>query len=264
MSVLAHPRTLPLLVAGAFFMEFLNGTVIATALPAMARDFGMRPVDLSVGVSAYLFTPGAAAARQRLGGGALRRAAGVLHGGAGLHAGLGRLRVLDRPRLLHPGPHRPGRGRGPDGAGGALGRAARDPQGGPHARHGDPHLAGPDGAGDRAAARRVHRHGRVLALDLLHQPAARPSRPRAGGARRAARARRHAPPLRRGRLRARRARRAGAAERGRADGPGDGPMAARPRQRRGGRRARRSGAAAHQAAPGPAACGSTASRARAS
>ena len=56
MSFLAHPRTLPLLVAGAFFMEFLDGTVIATALPAMAGDFGLRPVDLSVGVSAYLFT----------------------------------------------------------------------------------------------------------------------------------------------------------------------------------------------------------------
>ncbi len=56
MSLLDHPRTLPLLVAGAFFMEFLDGTVIATALPAMARDFGLRPVDLSVGVSAYLFT----------------------------------------------------------------------------------------------------------------------------------------------------------------------------------------------------------------
>ncbi len=56
MSFLSHPRTLPLLVAGAFFMEFLDGTVIATALPAMARSFGVRPVDLSVGVSAYLFT----------------------------------------------------------------------------------------------------------------------------------------------------------------------------------------------------------------
>lgn len=56
MSLLNHPRTLPLLVAGAFFMEFLDGTVITTALPAMAADFGARPVDLSVGVSAYLFT----------------------------------------------------------------------------------------------------------------------------------------------------------------------------------------------------------------
>ena len=56
MTLLTHPRTLPLLVAGTFFMEFLDGTVIATALPAMAGDFGLRPVDLSVGVSAYLFT----------------------------------------------------------------------------------------------------------------------------------------------------------------------------------------------------------------
>ncbi len=54
--LLDHPRTLPLLVAGAFFMEFLDGTVIATALPAMAKTFDVRPVDLSVGVSAYLFT----------------------------------------------------------------------------------------------------------------------------------------------------------------------------------------------------------------
>ncbi len=31
-----------LLVAGAFFMEFLDGTVIATALPDMAKSFGDR------------------------------------------------------------------------------------------------------------------------------------------------------------------------------------------------------------------------------
>lgn len=43
-----------LLVAGAFFMENLDATVIATALPAMARDFGTAPAHLSVGVSAYL------------------------------------------------------------------------------------------------------------------------------------------------------------------------------------------------------------------
>lgn len=45
-----------LLVAGAFFMEFLDGTVIATALPAMARSFGVPAVDLSIGISAYLMT----------------------------------------------------------------------------------------------------------------------------------------------------------------------------------------------------------------
>ena len=37
-------------------MEFLDGTVIATALPQMAVSFGLRPVDLSLGMSAYLLT----------------------------------------------------------------------------------------------------------------------------------------------------------------------------------------------------------------
>ena len=45
-----------LLVAGAFFMEQLDGTVIATALPQMAQSFGVAPVDLNVGMSAYLLT----------------------------------------------------------------------------------------------------------------------------------------------------------------------------------------------------------------
>ena len=45
-----------LLVAGAFFMEFLDGTVIATALPEMAKSFGTEAVALNVGISAYLIT----------------------------------------------------------------------------------------------------------------------------------------------------------------------------------------------------------------
>ncbi|MHB0260663.1 MFS transporter [Klebsiella pneumoniae] len=45
-----------LLVAGAFFMEFLDGTVIATALPDMARNFGVIAVELNIGISAYLIT----------------------------------------------------------------------------------------------------------------------------------------------------------------------------------------------------------------
>ena len=47
---------LPLLVAAAFFMENLYGTVIVTALPQMARSFGVQPVDMSIGVSAYVLT----------------------------------------------------------------------------------------------------------------------------------------------------------------------------------------------------------------
>lgn len=44
------------LVAAAFFMENLDGTIIATALPQMARSFHIHPVDLSIGITAYLLT----------------------------------------------------------------------------------------------------------------------------------------------------------------------------------------------------------------
>jgi EmrB/QacA subfamily drug resistance transporter len=45
-----------LLVAGTMFMEQLDGTVIATSLPQIAASFGVAPVDLNVGMSAYLLT----------------------------------------------------------------------------------------------------------------------------------------------------------------------------------------------------------------
>ena len=47
-------RYLPYLVAGAFFMENLDATVITTALPEMARSFGVAPAQLSIGISADL------------------------------------------------------------------------------------------------------------------------------------------------------------------------------------------------------------------
>jgi MFS family permease len=45
-----------LIVACAFFMEMLDGSVIATALPQMAKTFHENPVNLSIGMSAYLLT----------------------------------------------------------------------------------------------------------------------------------------------------------------------------------------------------------------
>src|ERR1700753_2237175 len=48
--------TIALLVAGALFMEQLDGTVIATALPQMATSFGVAAVDINIGISAYLLT----------------------------------------------------------------------------------------------------------------------------------------------------------------------------------------------------------------
>ncbi len=44
------------LIAAAFFMENLDGTIIATALPQMARSFHAGAVSLNVGMTAYLIT----------------------------------------------------------------------------------------------------------------------------------------------------------------------------------------------------------------
>src|SRR5215210_2040058 len=49
-------RPLALLVAGTFFMENLDGTIIATAAPMMAADLGVGAVDVNVAITAYLVT----------------------------------------------------------------------------------------------------------------------------------------------------------------------------------------------------------------
>ena len=45
---------LAVLVAGTFYMEFLDATVIATALPQMAQTFHTSPITLSAGMSVYM------------------------------------------------------------------------------------------------------------------------------------------------------------------------------------------------------------------
>lgn len=47
---------LALLVAGAFFMEILDGTVIAPAAPHIAADLGVAPVDINVAITGYVLT----------------------------------------------------------------------------------------------------------------------------------------------------------------------------------------------------------------
>ncbi|WP_247045991.1 MFS transporter [Arthrobacter rhizosphaerae] len=49
------PR-LALLVAATFFMEFLDGTVLVTAIPSIATDFAVAPTDVNVTMTAYLMT----------------------------------------------------------------------------------------------------------------------------------------------------------------------------------------------------------------
>src|SRR4051794_10685803 len=47
-------RGLALLVAGAMFMEILDGTVIAPAAPHIARSFGVPAVSVNVAITGYV------------------------------------------------------------------------------------------------------------------------------------------------------------------------------------------------------------------
>src|SRR4029078_4134864 len=44
----------PLVVATALFMENTDNTILATALPTIARDLGLDPISLKLAVTSYL------------------------------------------------------------------------------------------------------------------------------------------------------------------------------------------------------------------
>jgi EmrB/QacA subfamily drug resistance transporter len=54
MSKAPYPRIVPLIVAAALFMETLDMTVIATALPAIAHALKVNPLHLSLAITSYL------------------------------------------------------------------------------------------------------------------------------------------------------------------------------------------------------------------
>ena len=51
-----HYRTTALIIASALFMEQLDSTVLATALPTMARYFDVSPSHMSVALTSYLLS----------------------------------------------------------------------------------------------------------------------------------------------------------------------------------------------------------------
>lgn len=51
-------RSVALLVASAFFMENVAGTIISRAAPRMAHSGGVHAVQINVAITAYLLTPG--------------------------------------------------------------------------------------------------------------------------------------------------------------------------------------------------------------
>ncbi len=82
-AVRVGPRTVALIVASALFMEQLDGTVLATALPTMARSFDVDPLHMNVALTSYLlslavFIPASGKAADRFGSRTVFRAAIVL------------------------------------------------------------------------------------------------------------------------------------------------------------------------------------------
>lgn len=55
----ARARMIALVVAGALFMQQLDGSIIATSLPPMAGSFHVRALDLSTGLTVYLLATAA-------------------------------------------------------------------------------------------------------------------------------------------------------------------------------------------------------------
>src|SRR6201996_6989967 len=49
-------KVVPLIVACALFMEQLDGSIIATALPAISRSLGADPLHLNLAITSYLFS----------------------------------------------------------------------------------------------------------------------------------------------------------------------------------------------------------------
>jgi len=59
-AVISRPklgfRSMALIIASAMFMEQLDATVLATALPTMARDFGVSAPAMSIALTSYLLS----------------------------------------------------------------------------------------------------------------------------------------------------------------------------------------------------------------
>lgn len=103
---LSRSTKIALLVAATFFMENLDATIIATALPDIAHSFGVAAVDLNIAMSAYMlalaaFIPISGWLADRLGARRVFASAIVLFSLASLLCGLsGSLEMFLAARVL--------------------------------------------------------------------------------------------------------------------------------------------------------------------
>ncbi|WP_240147779.1 DHA2 family efflux MFS transporter permease subunit [Luteibacter yeojuensis] len=99
-------RTVALIIASAMFMEQLDGTILATALPAMSESFDVSPLHMSVALTSYMlslavFIPASGAIADRYGSRNVFRAAIALFTVGSVLCGVsGNLPLLVMSRLL--------------------------------------------------------------------------------------------------------------------------------------------------------------------
>jgi EmrB/QacA subfamily drug resistance transporter len=99
-------RTTALIVASALFMQNLDSTVVATALPAMARSFDVAPVTMNIVITSYLvslaaFIPASGWVADRFGARAVFRAAIIVFTLASVLCGVSQsLAMLVAARVL--------------------------------------------------------------------------------------------------------------------------------------------------------------------
>jgi len=94
LSEFAKPnRLLPLIIATGLFMENLDATVLTTALPTIAQDFGTSPIYLKLALTSYLlslaiFIPTSGWMADRFGARVVFRAAIIVFGIGSIACGL--------------------------------------------------------------------------------------------------------------------------------------------------------------------------------
>ncbi len=82
-TIASNYRLVALIISCALFMEFVDATVLATALPTMARDFGVLAPEMSIALTSYLlalaiFIPASGSLADRFGSKTIFRAAILL------------------------------------------------------------------------------------------------------------------------------------------------------------------------------------------
>ena len=168
---------LPLIVACALFMENLDSTVLSTALPAIAADFGANPIHLKLALTSYLlalavFIPASGWLADRYGARTIFRLAIAVFTLGSIACGLSSsIPEIVAARIVQ-------------GIGGSMMmpvgrlvilRSVAEARAGRLARLA--HHPGADRPGARAAGRRLHHDLFRVALDLLDQRAGRHPRP---------------------------------------------------------------------------------------